>query len=96
MPNLDQVVSSIKSMSKEQLKEVYDAYAIRMSEVRHNEKSSFKIGDIVNINHKSVSQKDTFRIIKIMTKNIKVVKTNIAEGRIAGEIRVSPSLLEKI
>ena len=44
MTNLDQVVSSIKSMSKEQLKEVYDAYAIRMSEVRHNEKSSFKIG----------------------------------------------------
>jgi ribosomal protein S17 len=96
MPNLDQVVSSIKSMSKEQLKEVYDAYAIRMSEVRYNEKSSFKIGDIVKINHKSVSQEDTFRIIKVMTKNIKVVKTNVAEGRIAGEIRVSPGLLQTI
>ena len=28
MPNLDQVVSSIKSMSKEQLKEVYDAISV--------------------------------------------------------------------
>jgi hypothetical protein len=31
-----------------------------------------------------------------MTKNIKVVKTNVAEGRIAGEIRVSPGLLQTI
>ena len=57
-------------------------------------KESFKIGDIVKINHKTVNENDRFRVIKIMSKNIKVVKTNVPEGRIAGEIRVSPSLLE--
>ena len=29
-----------------------------------------------------------------MSKNIKVVKTNIPEGHVSGEIRVSPGLLE--
>ena len=59
-----------------------------MSEVRQNEKSSVNMGKIVKINHKYVYQKDTFKNNKIMTKNIKVVNTNIAEGRIVGEIKV--------
>ena len=58
-------------------------------------KDSFQIGDIVGINHKSVSKNDRFKVIKIMSKNIKVVKMNVPEGHIAGEIRVSPSLLVK-
>ena len=57
-------------------------------------KESLKVGDIVKINHRTVNENDRFRVIKIMSKNIKVVKTNVPEGRIAGEIRVSPSLLE--
>ena len=94
MSNLNEVLAFIKNANKSELKEIYNAYAIGMSVVRHEQKESFNIGDIVRINHKTVNESDRFRVIKIMSKNIKVVKTNIPEGRIAGEIRVSPGLLE--
>ncbi len=94
MSNLNEVLAFIKNANKSELKEIYNAYAIGMSVVRHEQKESFKIGDIVKINHKTVNGNDRFRVIKIMSKNIKVVKTNVPEGRIAGEIRVSPGLLE--
>ena len=94
MTNLNEVLAFIKNANKSELKEIYNAYAIGMSVVRHEQKESFKIGDIVKINHKTVNENDRFRVIKIMSKNIKVVKTNVPEGRIAGEIRVSPGLLE--
>ena len=94
MSNLSEVLAFIKNANKSELKEIYNAYAIGMSVVRHEQKESFKIGDIVKINHKTVNDNDRFRVIKIMSKNIKVVKTNVPEGRIAGEIRVSPGLLE--
>ena len=94
MTNLNEVLAFIKNAKKSELKEIYNAYAIGMSVVRHEQKESFKVGDIVKINHKTVNENDRFRVIKIMSKNIKVVKTNVPEGRIAGEIRVSPGLLE--
>jgi hypothetical protein len=94
MSNLKEVLAFIKNADKSELKEIYNAYAIGMSVVRHEQKESFKIGDIVKINHKTVNENDRFRVIKIMSKNIKVVKTNVPEGRISGEIRVSPGLLE--
>ena len=94
MSNLNEVLAFIKNANQSELKEIYNAYAVGMSVVRHEQKESFKIGDIVKINHKTVNENDRFRVIKIMSKNIKVVKTNVPEGRIAGEIRVSPSLLE--
>ena len=94
MSNLNEVLAFIKNANKSELKEIYNAYAIGMSVVRHEQKESFNIGDIVKINHKTVNENDRFRVIKIMSKNIKVVKTNVPEGRIAGEIRVSPGLLE--
>ena len=94
MSNLNEVLAFIKNANKSELKEIYNAYAIGMSVIRHEQKESFKIGDIVKINHKTVNENDRFRVIKIMSKNIKVVKTNVPEGRIAGEIRVSPGLLE--
>jgi hypothetical protein len=53
-------------------------------------KDDFKVGDIVGINHKKVNPKDQFRIIKIMTKNIKVERLNGI-----GLIKVAPSLLVK-
>ena len=58
-------------------------------------KNDFKVGDIVGITHKKVNPNDEFKIIKINSKNIKVVKINVPSGNIAGEIRVSPSLLIK-
>ena len=94
MTNLKEVLEFIKNSDRDDLKTIYNTYAIRWSEIRHEQKESFKIGDIVKINHKTVNRDDRFRVIKIMSKNIKVVKTNIPEGRIAGEIRVSPNLLE--
>ena len=94
MTNLNEVLEFIKNSDREDLKTIYNTYAIRWSEIRHEQKESFKIGDVVKINHKTVNRDDRFRVIKIMSKNIKVVKTNIPEGRIAGEIRVSPGLLE--
>jgi len=54
------------------------------------------VGDIVKINHKSVNPNDRFKVIKIMSKNIKVKQFNLPDHRVAGEIRVSPGLLEAI
>ena len=94
MTNLKEVLEFIKNSYRDDLKTIYNTYAIRWSEIRHEQKESFKIGDIVKINHKTVSRDDRFRVVKIMSKNIKVIKTNVPEGRISGEIRVSPNLLE--
>ena len=95
MSNLQEVLEFIKNSEKSELKSIYNAYSVRMSEIRHDEKESFRIGDIVGINHKTISRDDTFRIVKIMSKNIKVVKTNVKPGYVSGEIRVSPGLLVK-
>ena len=58
-------------------------------------RADFTIGDIVGITHKKVNPNDEFEVVKINNKNIKVVKINVPSGNIAGEIRVSPSLLIK-
>ena len=58
-------------------------------------RSDFKVGDTVSINHKKVDPNDQFRIIKINSKNIKVEKLNVGEGRVGAIINVSPSLLVK-
>ena len=59
-------------------------------------KDEFSIGDRVLINHKKVSNRDQFVIIKINNKNIKVQKTNVEDGSIGAFINVHPSLLQKI
>ena len=51
-------------------------------------KDDFKVGDIVGINHKKVNPNDTFTIVKVNNKNIKVKGDS-------GIINVSPSLLVK-
>ena len=51
-------------------------------------KDEFNVGDIVGINHKKVNPNDTFTIVKINNKNIKVKGDT-------GMINVSPSLLVK-
>ena len=53
-------------------------------------KDDFYVGQTVGINHKKVNPKDQFRIVKIMTKNIKVEKLNGV-----GLFTVSPGLLVK-
>ena len=58
-------------------------------------KEAFQVGDKVKINHKSANGKE-WLVEKIMTKNIRVRQINIPNGHIAGIVRVSPSLLEKL
>ena len=52
MSNLQEVLEFIKNSEKSELKSIYNAYSIRMSEIRYEEKESFRVGDIVGINHK--------------------------------------------
>ena len=88
MTNLNEVLEFIKNSEKSELKSIYNAYAIRMSEIRHEEKESFRVGDIVGINHKKIPSDINFRVIKINPKNIKV------QGDIS-TYTVSPGLLVK-
>ena len=96
MTNLNQVLEFIKNSSESsELKSIYNAYAIRMSEIRHEQKESFRVGDIVGINHKKMDPKQNFRVIKINSKNIKVQASDVGDGRIGGMYTVSPGLLVK-
>jgi|TARA_B100001758_G_C18141136_1_gene468986 ribosomal protein S17 len=90
MSNLQEVLEFIKNSEKSELKSIYDAYAIRMSELKNDIKNTFRIGDIVGIDHKKISSSENFRIYKINNKNIKVVSS-----RDNSEYTVSPGLLVK-
>ena len=90
MSNLQEVLEFIKNSEKSELKSIYDAYAIRMSELKNDIKNTFRIGDIVGIDHKKISSSENFRIYKINNKNIKV-----QSSRDNSQYTVSPSLLVK-
>jgi len=70
--------------------------AVKGDAVEVFDKDDFSVGETVKINHKKVNPNDQFRIVKINSKNVVVEKINVGDGRIAGTIRVSPSLLIKI
>ena len=61
-----------------------------MSELKNDIKNTFRIGDIVGIDHKKISSSENFRIYKINNKNIKVQSL-----RDNSEYTVSPGLLVK-
>ncbi len=89
MIDVKNVLEFIKnSNDKLDLKSIYNAYAVRMSEIRQAIKDSFSVGDVVGINHKKIPSDINFRIIKINPTNIKV------KGDIS-TYTVSPSLLVK-
>ena len=89
MIDVKNVLEFIKnSNDKLDLKSIYNAYAVRMSEIRQEIKDSFRVGDVVGINHKKIPSDLNFRIIKINPTNIKV------KGDIS-TYTVSPSLLVK-
>ena len=79
------------SNNKVDLKSIYNAYAVRMSELRQAVKDSFRVGDIVGIDHKKISSSENFRIYKINNKNIKVQGVN----DLFSVYTVSPGLLVK-
>jgi hypothetical protein len=91
MSNLQEVLEFIKNSEKSDLKSIYNSYAIRMSEIKNEVKNSFRIGDIVGIDHKKINPSDNFRITKINNKNIKVVSSS----DFLKEYTVSPGLLIK-
>ena len=91
MSNLQEVLEFIKNSEKSDLKSIYNSYAIRMAEIKNEVKNSFRIGDIVGIDHKKINPSDNFRITKINNKNIKVVSSS---DRFK-EYTVSPGLLIK-
>ena len=91
MSNLSEVLEFIKNSEKSDLKSIYNSYAIRMSEIKNEVKNSFRIGDIVGIDHKKINPSDNFRITKINNKNIKVVSSS----DFLKEYTVSPGLLIK-
>ena len=95
MTNLNEVLEFIKNSNLEEFSKIRFATDVRRSELRHDAKESFKVGDIVGIDHKKVNPKDTFTIIKINSKMIKVEKNNAGNGRVGAQMRVSPSLLIK-
>ena len=89
MIDVKNVLEFIKnSNDKLDLKSIYNAYAVRMSEIKQAIKDSFSVGDVVGINHKKIPSDINFRIIKINPTNIKV------KGDIS-TYTVSPSLLVK-
>ena len=91
MSNLQEVLEFIKNSEKSDLKSIYNSYAIRMSEIKNEVKNSFRIGDIVGIDHKKINPSENFRITKINNKNIKVVSSS----DFLKEYTVSPGLLIK-
>ena len=91
MSNLSEVLEFIKNSEKSDLKSIYNSYAIRMSEIKNEVKNSFRVGDIVGIDHKKINPSENFRITKINNKNIKVVSSS---DRFK-EYTVSPGLLIK-
>jgi len=95
MTNLNEVLEFIKNSNLQEFTKIRFATDVRRSELRHDAKESFKVGDIVGIDHKKINPKDTFTIIKINSKMIKVEKTNVGNGRVGAQMRVSPSLLVK-
>ena len=95
MLNLNEVLEFIKNSDLQEFNSIKNAVSIRKSELAYDAKSSFRVGDIVGIDHKKIDPKQNFRITKINNKNIKVQASDVGDGRVGGMYTVSPSLLVK-
>ena len=88
MSNLNEVLEFIKNSDLQEFNSIKNAVSIRKSELAYDAKLSFRVGDMVGIDHKKINPNDTFKITKINSKNIKVQGDN-------GSYTVAPSLLVK-
>ena len=88
MSNLNEVLEFIKNSDLQEFNKIKNAVSIRKSELAYDAKLSFRVGDMVGIDHKKINPNDTFRVTKINSKNIKV------QGD-SGSYTVAPSLLVK-
>ena len=95
MSNLNEVLEFIKNSDQSEINKIREAVSVRRSELQYSAKSSFRVGDIVGIDHKKIDPKQNFRITKINNKNIKVHASDVGDGRVGGMYTVSPSLLVK-
>ena len=95
MLKLQEVLDFIKNADSQEFNQIRNAVAVRKSELAYDAKSTFRVGDTVGINHKKVDPKQTFRIVRINNKNIKVQASDVGDGRIGGMFNVSPGLLVK-
>ena len=95
MVNLKEVLEFIQNADQSEIRSIKNAVAIKRSELAYDAKVSFRVGDIVGIDHKKIDPKQNFRIIKINNKNIKVQASDVEKGKIGGQYTVSPSLLVK-
>ena len=95
MVKLSQVLEFIQNADQSEIRSIKNAVAIKRSELAYDAKVSFRVGDIVGIDHKKIDPKQNFRVIKINSKNIKVQASDVGNGRIGGQYTVSPSLLVK-
>ena len=88
MSNLNEVLEFIKNSDLQEFNKIKNAVSIRKTELAYDAKLSFRVGDMVGIDHKKISPNETFRVTKINSKNIKVQGDN-------GSYTVSPNLLVK-
>ena len=88
MLKLQEVLEFIKNSDLQEFNKIKNAVSIRKTELAYDAKLSFRIGDSVGIDHKKIGSNETFRVIKINAKNIKV------QGE-RGSYTVAPSLLVK-
>ena len=88
MSNLNEVLEFIKNSDLQEFNSIKNAVSIKKSELAWDAKLSFRVGDMVGIDHKKINPNDTFRVIKINNKNIKVK----GDG---GSYTVAQSLLVK-
>ena len=88
MVKLSQVLEFIQNADQSEIRSIKNAVAIKRSELAYDAKVSFRVGDLVGIDHKKIDSSENFRVIKINAKNIKVKGDR-------GTYSVSPSLLVK-
>ena len=88
MLNLNEVLEFIKNSDLQEFNKIKNAVSIRKTELAYDAKLSFRVGDMVGIDHKKISPNETFRVTKINSKNIKVQGDR-------GSYTVAPSLLVK-
>jgi len=88
MLNLKEVLEFIKNSDLQEFNKIKNAVSIRKTELAYDAKLSFRVGDMVGIDHKKISPNETFRVTKINSKNIKVQGDR-------GSYTVAPSLLVK-
>ena len=71
MLKLQEVLDFIKNADQLEIAQITRVASIRKSEVNYDVKGSFRVGDIVGINHKKMDPKQNLELLKLMLKILK-------------------------